>query len=279
MAGDDADLKAARRRYGRKMAAASHSGDPRLAEVFATVPREAFVPEGPWELWADGAYTVTPDADPVRLYRDVLVALDPAKGINNGQPSLHAAWIGAVAPQPGEAVCHIGAGLGYYTALLSRLVKPGGRVVAFETDAALADRARRNLEAYDGVTVITGDATVLEVPPSDLIYVNAGVVAPPVSWLKALWPDGRLMFPWRPAEHVGLTVLMSPHRPAFAVRPMMPSWFIPCSGASSQEGCTKIPDGRAARSARSAWLVAERPPDETAVAICRDVWFSSAELP
>jgi protein-L-isoaspartate(D-aspartate) O-methyltransferase len=59
----------------------------------------------------------------------------------------------------------------------------------------------------------------------------------------------------------------------------MPAWFIPCIGASDPEGCTKAPDVGEARSARSIWLTTERMPDETAVAVYRDLWFSSASPP
>lgn len=54
----------------------------------------------------------------------MLVSLDADKGINNGEPFLHAMWIGKVAPKPGETVTHVGAGTGYYTALLAQLVLP-----------------------------------------------------------------------------------------------------------------------------------------------------------
>jgi protein-L-isoaspartate(D-aspartate) O-methyltransferase len=59
----------------------------------------------------------------------------------------------------------------------------------------------------------------------------------------------------------------------------MPSWFIPCVGASDAEESEKIPGMREAWSARSVWLTSDREPDETAVAIYRELWFSSAELP
>jgi protein-L-isoaspartate(D-aspartate) O-methyltransferase len=36
---------------------------------------------------------------------------------------------------------------------------------------------------------------------------------------------------------------------------------------------------REAWSARSVWLTSDREPDETAVAIYRELWLSSAELP
>ena len=91
-----------------------------------TVPREAFLGPGPWTVIAGNGKITTPSADPVHIYQNVLVALDADKGINNGEPFLHAMWIGKIAPKPGEAVTHVGAGTGYYTALLARLVSPGG---------------------------------------------------------------------------------------------------------------------------------------------------------
>ena len=60
---------------------------------------------------------------------------------------------------------------------------------------------------------------------------------------------------------------------------LMASYFIPCVGATAAEECTKIPDQSEAWSTRSVWLTADREPDETAVAVSKDVWFSSAEIP
>jgi protein-L-isoaspartate(D-aspartate) O-methyltransferase len=267
----------ARKFYARLMAAYAGSVDPRLEEVFAAVPREAFLGTGPWTVVAGNGKVETPSADPVHIYQNVLVSLDADKGINNGEPFLHAMWIGKVAPKPGEAVTHVGAGTGYYTALLAQLVSPGG-VTAFELEADLAARARKNLEAYGNVTVIHGDAVTSSPPPSDIIYVNAGVAAPPAEWLKALKPGGRMVFPWRPAERVGLAVVATRTEKGFACDPFMRSWFIPCIGASFAGPATKIPDrDRAARS-RSIWLTADKAPDRTATAIIGDVWFSSRRV-
>jgi protein-L-isoaspartate(D-aspartate) O-methyltransferase len=284
MAGSDVDLTEIRSVYARQMAAASGSGDPRLEQAFAEVPREDFVGPGPWLIMgltaalADERYVRTLDADPAHLYQNALVALDAEKGINNGEPSLHAAWIGAVAPKPGEAVSHVGAGTGYYSAILSRLVLPGGSVHAFEIEPELAEKARRNLLPYPGVTVVTGDAVTLPLPASDIIYVNAGVVAPPAAWLHALKPGGRLIFPWRPSEKVALSVLVTRRQAGFALEPLMPSWFIPCVGASFTGRKAKLPDRAGAQRTRSIWRAADKPPDETATAIIGDVWFSSERL-
>jgi protein-L-isoaspartate(D-aspartate) O-methyltransferase len=271
-----AGLREIRRFFAKQMAAASKSGDPRFERIVELVPREAFLPPGPWRIMVNGQYLETPSADPIYLYQNGLVALDAAKGINNGEPFLHAAWIGAAAPTAGDTICHVGTGTGYYTALLSMLALPGGQVEAFEIDEKLAAKARRNLAPFENVSVTHGDATRLPLPPSDLIYINAGVVAPPLSWLEALRPGGRMIFPWRPTEGIGLAILITRRDRGFEVRPLMPSWFIPCVGASDADACIKAPDINEAWSARSAWLSSERPPDATAVAVYAHAWFSAA---
>ncbi|BCG86437.1 SAM-dependent methyltransferase [Mesorhizobium sp. 113-3-9] len=260
------------------MAANAASSDPRLEEVFASVPREAFLGPGPWTIVAGNGRVTTPSADPSHIYQNVLVALDADKGINNGEPFLHAMWIGKLAPKLGETVTHIGAGTGYYTALLARLVSPGGTVTAFELDDKLADLARRNLKAYGNATVVHGDAVTTPLPPSDIIYVNAGVVAPPAGWLKALRPGGRMIFPWRPAERVPLAVMVTRTQKGFACDPFMRSWFIPCFGASVADLAAKIPTREQAARSRSIWLTSDKAPDRTATAIFGDVWFSSKNL-
>ncbi|MEO5760242.1 MAG: protein-L-isoaspartate O-methyltransferase [Mesorhizobium sp.] len=271
-------IEDARTFYARLMAAHAASPDPRLEAVFAAVPREAFLGPGPWTIIAGSGKVTTPSADPAMIYQNVLVALDAAKGINNGEPFLHAMWIGKLGPKPGETVCHIGSGTGYYTALLARLVSPGGTVTAFELEADLAARARANLEAYDNVTVIHGDAVAAHLPRSDIIYVNAGVAAPPAGWLKALQPGGRMIFPWRPADRVPFAVMVTRTDKGFACDPFMRSWFIPCFGASVADLTAKIPTREQAARSRSIWLTEGKLPDRTATAIFEEVWFSSRSL-
>jgi protein-L-isoaspartate(D-aspartate) O-methyltransferase len=274
-------LEEVRQFHAQMMAAASGSLDERLKRIFELVPREAFLGPGPWQIavlpWKTvpyRRYIETPSDDPVHITQNVLVALDRAKGINNGEPFLHAAWIGSANPSGGEVVTHIGAGTGYYTAILSMLTLPNGRVEAFEIDETLARRARENLVPFEGVSVTHGDATVLPLPPSDLIYVNAGVAVPPVHWLEALRPGGRLIFPWRPSEDVALTMLITRDQAEFSAQTLMPAWFIPCVGASDRHQGMKVPDPAGARTIRSVWLMKDREPDESAVAIFRELWFS-----
>lgn len=277
---DHASLDDARKAYARAMARQSGSTDPRLERAFATVRREDFLPPGPWLAMYGGHYVATPDANPARLYSNTLIALDPLRGINNGEPFLHAAWIGAVAPAPGETVTQIGVGMGYYTAILALLVRDGGSVAGFEIDPELARTAQRNLADFAAVTVVCADATGAALPPSDILYVNAGIAAPPVAWLAALKPAGRMIFPWRPTQDIGLAVLIVRHDRGFAARAIMPSWFIPCSGAADAARALAPPaSARAAASITSLWLTRDRTPDATAIAVYPDVWFSSQALP
>jgi protein-L-isoaspartate(D-aspartate) O-methyltransferase len=278
MSGRRASLDEIRGFYAKLMAGASRSRDPRLERIFELVPREAFLPPGPWKIMAGDSYIDTPSADPIYLYQNALVALDTEKGINNGEPFLHAAWIGAVSPQPGEIVTHIGAGMGYYSAILSMLVLPGGRVHAFEIEETLAAAARENLSPFDNVAVTAGDAVSLPVPSSDLIYVNAGVAAPPAGWLHALRPGGRMIFPWRPSKAVGIATLLTARAFGLEVRPLMPAWFIPCVGASQADPDSTPVSSHAAWQSRALHLTAQRAPDATATAVYPDLWFSSQEL-
>src|ERR1051325_11728984 len=92
--------------YAKEMASASGSSDPRIEQIFNLVRREAFIPPGPWRVLVGDNYVETPSAHSRYLYQNNLIALDPEKGINNGEPFFHARWIGAVAPKAGETVAH-----------------------------------------------------------------------------------------------------------------------------------------------------------------------------
>lgn len=272
------DLAGIRAAYADRMIAAANSDNRRLRDAFAAVPREDFLPPPPWRILAGGRILADATADPRDLYRNVLVAIDPARGINNGEPSLHAAWMAAVDPQPGDTVCHVGAGGGYYTAILAGLVGATGRVVAYEIEADLAADAKRNLSRYANVQAVAGDAAAIPVPACDILYVNAALACPPLAWLNALKPGGRLVFPWRPTQEVALTLLVKRLPNGFAVRPLMGAWFIPLAGAGAAPAMAKAPNRHTAMTIRSLVLTADRQPDKTAIAVFDDLWFSNHKL-
>ena len=137
----ESELAVVRRAYAKQIMAAAGVVDRRVEAAFAAVRREQFLGPGPWPIlrWGLG-YVPTPTRDPVYLYGDVLVGIIPERNLNNGQPSFLAALIASGAPRPGEHAVHIGAGVGYYTAIIARLVGRRGRVTAIEYDPALASR-------------------------------------------------------------------------------------------------------------------------------------------
>ena len=188
-----AELRIIRAAYARQILAAASVNNPRLAEAFATVPRENFLGPGPWLMWRWTRYVATPDADPVYLYTNDVVALVPERHANNGQPSLHAHLIDRAGPGAGEHVVHVGTGAGYYTALLAHLVGPSGCVTGIEYDPGLAARARACLALYPNVTIIEGDGAQVGFDPANVIYVNAGCTRPAPRWLDHLADGGRLI--------------------------------------------------------------------------------------
>ena len=192
-----------RRAYAEKIASAAGLTTPGLQEAFAAVPREAFLPPGPWLVVGEGQQPrPTPDADPRHVYENVSVAIDPARQLFNGAPAFLARMIDRLAPGAGSRVLHIGAGLGYYSAVIAHVVGSTGAVVATEVDDTLAAAARVNLASLPWVSVERSDgqgvptvARWAEVGSFDAILVNTGVTHPLDVWLDALAPRGRLLLP------------------------------------------------------------------------------------
>jgi protein-L-isoaspartate(D-aspartate) O-methyltransferase len=225
-----------RRAYATRLLAAVNLRHDRIEDAFATVPREHYLGPGPWPILRDSAYVPSPDADPVYVYDDVLVGLDTEQRINNGQPAYHAKWIAALDPPLGGHAVHIGAGTGYYSAILAHLVGAAGRVTAIEYDAALAMRARDNLQPLGHVCVVHGDGTSLDFDTADAIYVNAGVTRPPDLWLDRLTQKGRLVVPLTTDKNFsrgtpGAFFLFSRHGDRFAARWLTGVFIFPCVGA------------------------------------------------
>lgn len=186
-----------RRDYARRVLAAAGVMNEALEEAFATVPREAFLGPGPWQIVRPGrGYVTSPGTDPVYVNDDVLVALVPERGLNNGMPSFHALLIGeGLRPERGWTIAHVGAGTGYYSAILAEMVGPAGKVRAIEIDGDLAAVARRCLEPWPQVEVIAGDGAAAVEGPLDGIYVSAGAGRLAETWLAALRDGGRLVVP------------------------------------------------------------------------------------
>lgn len=192
--------------YAREVKFAASLTTPGLVEAFAKVQREKFLGPGPWQIGsAEGRAMslagmgqlsyVTVD-DPRDVYHNVVISLDRAKDINNGQPGSLARWIDALALKEGERVYHLGCGVGYYTAIMAEVVGPRGSVVGLELQPDLAARATANLASYENVTVEAGDGAQFDPGERDAILVNCGVTHPQTKWLQRLREGGRLVVPF-----------------------------------------------------------------------------------
>ena len=154
-------LAEARRRFAEELRVVAHVQDQRVLDAFANVPRERFVGPGPWRLlnFFDGYWT-TPDSDPRWLCHNVLIALDESRGLNTGEPSLWAHHFDSLGIHPDDRVLQIGAGAGYFTAILAELVGPEGSVLGLEVDGKLAAAAEANLKAWPHAAVRKVDGIV-----------------------------------------------------------------------------------------------------------------------
>src|SRR5262245_54613481 len=169
-----------------------------VVEAFATVPRERFLGPGPWRILPDNRPDqpfTTPDDDPHWLYHDVLVTIDETRRLNNGLPSFWAHNFDHLDLQSGERIMQVGAGTGYYSAVLAEIVGPRGRLIAIEHDAELAARARTNLAPWAQVDVVPADGRTHDPGEVDAIIVFAGSTHPAPLWLDRLAEGGRLVMP------------------------------------------------------------------------------------
>jgi protein-L-isoaspartate(D-aspartate) O-methyltransferase len=279
----------ARRSYAEELRFIARLGSRAVIDAFATVPRERFCGPGPWRILSPMAmaeYWTTEDADPRNLYHDVLIAIDEERRLNNGQPSLWARMYDQLELSHGAHVVHVGAGTGYYSAILAEIVGRAGRVTAIEIDPALASRATENLSTmWPQATVVTADGFAFRPDrPADTIVVNAGVTHFSSAWLDTLATEnGRLLVPLTNAGRWGGFLLIT--RRAGDLR-RYPAQFvgrvgiIPCIGGRDPEAEARLnaalasSDFAAIRSLRRA----PEEPDHTCWLAGDGWWLSTAEV-
>ncbi len=146
--------------------------------AMAETPREMFVPPDR----VDEAYEDRPV--PIGLGQTI------------SQPYIVALMVQELDPRAGQRVLDIGAGSGYQTAILARLVE---HVYAMERFERLTERAMAALGAMNirNVTICTGDGSVgwPEEAPFDRIICGAGAPDAPQAWIDQLADGGRIVVP------------------------------------------------------------------------------------
>jgi protein-L-isoaspartate(D-aspartate) O-methyltransferase len=266
-----AEVRAA---YAQKVMHLADTEDAAVEAAFATVPREAFLGPPPWRIGSGRHDRWISGSDPEAVYQDCLVALNFAKGINNGQPSLHAKCIAALRLTKHDHVLHAGAGTGYYTAILAELAHS---VDAYEVEPDLAARATKYLAPWPNVTVRSESAASHELPDADAIYVSAGATHPDPFWLDALRDGGRLLFPLTGEDQGGYMLLIRRSGAHFAAHFVCGCGFIDGVGLRdpmTAARLTRVFHDGGVMEVRS---LTREPPATSTVWFAGDGWYLSTE--
>lgn len=275
------DYLEAHRKHYSQLVTAIGGVDPantELISAFASVRREDYLGPGPWRIRAGSKYSITPTNDPAFLYQDVLVALKSKERINNGQPSLHARCLDALDVSAGDTILHVGAGTGYYSAILSELTGPSGTIFAYEIDDELASLASDNLKDRDNIQVQSCSGTWGDLPLCDVIYVNAGATEPSSSWLNALnIKGGRLLFPLTSTlGSGGMLLIQRIDEFSHSAKFISSVSFIPCIGARDEKAAFELADTfKQGDALKVKSLHRDKSPDDSCWFQWEDCWLST----
>jgi len=178
MAGGEKNMAAARREMVQTQLRARGINNEDVLKAFSEIPRERFIPTSHRR----------------EAYGDHPVPIGHGQTIS--QPYVVALMVQELDPRPGQRVLDVGAGSGYQTAILSRLV---AQVYAIERLEALARDAKSVLAELniDNVTFSVGDGSLglPEEAPFDHIICGAAAPDVPPSWVEQLAEAGRIVMP------------------------------------------------------------------------------------
>ena len=166
---------------------------------------DRFLPPGPWIIESlEGTYYASENADPGQILHGVGVAIDPSRMLNNANPVKVCVQLQLADLQPGETVFHVGAGYGYFSALMAELVEwpsEGGlRVPAMVLRLNEAKGPRPVVVICDAAgkekaSVQTGESSARELAASGALVVlperislsRFSIIGPSGSVLRRSW--------------------------------------------------------------------------------------------
>ena len=188
--------------------------DPLVLAAFASVPREAFVPEALQEHAYDDA------------------PLPIGNGQTISQPYVVAMTVQALLLKGSERVLEIGAGSGYAAAILGAMVREVDTVERIEWLAQTAAERLARL-GITNVHVHHADGTLGWSPnaPYEAIAVAAGAPRPPQPLLDQLAVGGRMVLPHGLAEYQRLVRITRQSATHFIEEDLGDVRFVPLVGA------------------------------------------------
>lgn len=186
------------------------TGGPITFPILPPVDRRLFVPEHVWiaenGAWVGLSRHDNPAAWERLVASDKWIATELKDGIwpvsSSSAPSVMARMISTLRLEPGMRVLEIGTGTGWNAACMAAI---GAEVVSVEIDAAIAARARTNLQnaGYGNVSVVTGDGEkgAVEYAPFDRVLSTAAARNVPYAWVEQCREGALIVTPYTGEAH------------------------------------------------------------------------------
>ncbi len=171
-----------RERMVKKLVREGRIGSSKVIEAMKAVPREEFVPSEVRRV----AYHDSPQ----RI----------GEGQTISAPHMVGMMVEALDMHEGETVLEVGGGSGYHAAITAEIVGEGGHVYSVEYVAALAKRARENLDRAgvgSNITMVHGDGSkgYPKYAPYDKIFVACAAPAIPPPLIEQVKVGGKILIP------------------------------------------------------------------------------------
>ncbi len=162
-------------------------GNDKIEAAFAEVPRHVFIPKATLDdVYADKSIVLQYDDNDEALSSSIM-------------PSMLAQLLDQLALEPGQNVLEIGAGSGYFAALLRHVLGESSTVTSIEIDREMVKVATKNLQklGFRNINIVHSDGANGYAPRAsyDRIVSTVGVWDIPDMWIQQLKPNGRLVVP------------------------------------------------------------------------------------
>ncbi len=196
--------------------------DPRVLEVFRTVPRHKFLPPESQRMAYDDESIPIGEGQTITPPYDVAMMTE------------------ALEPKPTDRIYEVGTGSGYQASILSRLVKD---VYSVEIHPPLGKRAAEVIKSlgYTNIHTRIGDgyAGWPEAAPFDAVIVTCAPQLIPAPLVEQLKEGGRMVIPVGDRYKQMVYLKVKRDGKLVDVRELRPTLFVPMTGRALREANEK----------------------------------------